>query len=453
MIKKIREKVSHLLGVYKKTPVRTKLVFGALMATVLGGFVTIVLLLGIPKDTQSTEDRVRTVSVIPVSQFIQNESALQAITGSESTIRAETSGKIVSVKPVGSRVVRGAVIAEFDGASERALLLQAEGVLESAQASLEKVRGGIRNERLVVLETAFENSKSAAVTTLLSSYATVDSAVRDTGGQMFSNADSSTPQLSFPTNDSQRENDLENQRVSLGGVLERQSEASISLSSQSNLEEELRVTEDEVRSTRSFIDTLIAALNEAITTSAVTSADIASYKTAATVARTALTTSLTSLSSARASLKTAEQNLAEGLSGAEDTDVATAQATVKQTQGSYNAALATYQKTTVRAPSSGTIVSCSVQNGDVISVGSDVCRIRSVSTSLEGGFVLPLSSVKYAPTGALVFVVSSENVLEAIPIETGLVTAEGISVSGLFGDEFIVSDVRGLKAGDQVSIK
>lgn len=453
MVKKIREIFSRSFRVFEKTSARTKLILGAVVLTLLSAVVGVTVLPNTSRETETTEARARVISVTPVSQFIQNESALQTITGSESTVRAETSGKIVSVKAVGTRVGSGAVIAEFDNASERALLLQAEGALESAQASLEKVQRGLRSERLAVLETAFDNSKNTAVTTLLSSYAAVDSAVRDTADQMFNDVSSGTPSFVFQSTNQQRRIDAGNQRVRLSVVLDRQVASSLSVSVDSELESEIIQTENDVRQAREFIDTVIAALNEAVPTTIVSEATITGYKTSATAARTALTASLTSLSNARASLKTAEQNLAEGLSGAEDTDVASAQAQVKQAQGSYNAALAAFQKTTVRAPASGTIVSCSVQSGDVITVGSDVCRIRSVSASLEGGFVLPLSSVKYAPTGALVFVVSSENILEAIPVETGLVTAEGISVTGLFGDEYIVSDVRGLKAGDRVSLE
>jgi hypothetical protein len=51
-----------------------------------------------------------------------------------------------------------------------------------------------------------------------------------------------------------------------------------------------------------------------------------------------------------------------------------------------------------------------------------------------------------------VFVVNNQGLVEAIEIETGLVTASDLRVTGLNGDEMIVTDVRGLKAGDKVEV-
>lgn len=405
------------------------------------------------RDDAPIEEKDASVELIAISDYAQGSRNSTRVAGSESVVRAETSGKIVRVLPVGTRVSSGTIIAQFENASQRATLLQAEGSLDAARASLEKTQGGPRSEKIAVLEASFESAQSSAVTTLLSAYSSVDTAVRDTADQMFSNPESASPSLSFTSSNQQRRIDAENQRVLLGEVLSRQSQASLNISNSSNFESELASTESEVRQARIFIDTLISALNEAIATNGVSESQIATYKTTATAARTSLTTSLSSIASARASLETAKQNLDEGLTGAENTDLAAASASVKQAQGSYDAALATYEKTIVRAPSSGTIVSCSASVGDVISVGNDVCRVRSaVPASLGDVFVLPLSSVKYTPTGAFVFVVTGDETLEALPVTTGLVVADGITTTGLLGDEFIVKDVRGLKAGEVVQI-
>lgn len=409
-----------------------------------------------PKTTSEdtiVEEGLPKVALAAVSTFAENGSGSLSNAGSETVVRAETSGKIVKVVSVGSRIGSGTVIAQFDNAAQRAALLQAEGSLEIARASLQKTETGLRSEKLTILETAYESAKNNTVTTLLSAYATVDSAVRDTADQMFSNAESASPSLVFNSTNQQRRIDAGNQRAQLGPVLAREDSASLTISKNSNLIVELDTAESEVRQTREFLDTVIGALNEAVPTGNVTEATISAYKLSATNARTALTGSLTTIANARASLKTAEQNLDEGVTGAEGTDIAAADAGVKQAQGAYNAALASYEKTIVRSTVSGTIVSCSASVGDVISLGSDVCRIRTALSSPSDFYTLPLASVKYAPTGAYVFVISEEGTLEAVPVETGLVTATGINVTGLFGDEFIVLDVRGLKQGDHVEIQ
>lgn len=403
-------------------------------------------------DDETLEPDRPIVELFPVSEYALTSSGSPSGTGAETVVRAETSGKISRVLPVGTRVSGGTTIAEFENASQQAALLQAEGSVEVARASLEKTRGGLRTERLAVLQSNFESAQSNAVTTLLSAYGAVDSAVRDSADRMFSNPEGTTPRLVFASSNAQRRNDIENRRVGLGPILKRQSSVSATLSANSNLEVELSATENEVRQARAFIDELIAALNEAIATGSVSDSDIASYKAAATAARTSLTASLSAIASARGSLETAKQNLEEGLSGAEATDLAASEASVKQAQGAYDAALAAYQKTIVRSPASGTIFSCNASAGDVLSVGGDVCRIRSAASVSGDAFTLPLSSVKYTPAGAFVFIVSENGAIEALEVTTGLVTARGITVQGLFGDEYAVKDVRGLKAGEVVEI-
>lgn len=401
-------------------------------------------------DEVPIDEKPRTVTLTPVSEYAQGNSAVR--NGSESVVRAETSGKIIQVLPPGTRVASGTTVAQFENASQRATLLQAEGALEAVEASLEKTQSGLRSEKIAVLEASFRGAQSGAVNTLLSAHATIDSAIRDTADQMFSNPESTSPNLSLTTSNDQRRITIENQRVFLSQVLTRQATVSSNISTGANLIAELNSTETETRQTLTFIDALIASLNEAITSSSVTEADIASYKVAATNARTALTSTLSAITSARATLETAKQNLDEGMAGAENTEIAAAQASVKQAQGAYDVALAAYQKTIVRAGTAGTILSCNASVGDVLSVGNDVCRIRTSQISSSGTYVLPLASVKYAPTGAFVFVVTADNTLDAIPVETSLVVAGGITVSGLLGDEFIVADVRGLKTGEEVRI-
>lgn len=408
-----------------------------------------------PETDDSLSSDIRSVvELISVSDYGEGGANAPSVIGVESVVRAETSGKVVAVLPVGTRILKGSTLAQFENSAQQASLLQAEGALDATKASLEKTQGGLRSEKIAVLHTAFDTAESGAVTTLLSAYATLDSAVRDTADQMFSNPESANPLLFLASSNNQRRVDAENQRAFLGTVLRRESSASASISTDADLKAELTATEDEIRQARTFIDTVIAVLNEAIATNGVTESDIAAYKASATAARTALTATLSSIASARAALETAEKNLEEGLSGAEHTDLAVASASVKQAQGAYDAALSAYQKTIVRAPVSGTVASCNASLGDVLSVGSDICRIKTASgANVSDTFTLPLSSVKYTPTGAFVFIVSENGTLESIDVTTGLVSAHGITVHGLFGDEFVVRDVRGLKAGETVRIK
>jgi multidrug resistance efflux pump len=439
---------SFLKGVGTKRPWVSVLVVGACL------FILGYALFGVEPtiQEQAPADERSIVTLISVADFTEGNQT-QIGVGSETIVRSETSGKIVQVVPRGARVAAGTTIALFENAAQQASLLQAEGALEAAKATREKTESGLRSEQIALLETNVESAENNTVATLLSVYATVDNAIRNVADQLFSNPESNAPQLNLTTSNAQRKTQIQNDRVALGSLLNRQAERARTLSVDTDLERELNTVDAEVREVRAFMDAIIAALNEAIPTGNTTANDIASFKTSTTNTRTSVNSALSSIASTRGALEVARKNLEEGLAGAEDTDLSAAAASVKQVQGAYDAALAAYQKTIVRAPVSGTIDSCNATIGDVLTVGADICRIRTAQVPSGTTFTLPLTSVKYTPTGAFVFTVNAANSIEALPVETSIVTAEGITVSGLFGDEFIVRDVRGLKSGDAVDVQ
>lgn len=369
----------------------------------------------------------------------------------EAVLRAEVGGMVTQVVPVGARVAAGQVVAQLDNDSQRAALLQSEGTLEVSKASQQKVLEGTRTEQRVILQSTYDAAKKSAVSALLSAYSSVDSAVRDAADQVFNSPSTGTPTLVFNTTNSNRESYLINTRVSLGPVLARQKTASGEVSVASDLAAEFARTQEDVRLAYQLIDTLVAALNDAIPTTVVTASDIAAYKADAIAARSSLTTALSSLTTAQNNVVDAQKKLEQSDNGAQDVDITSAAASVKQSQGAYASAYAAYDKTFIRARTAGTVTACSAQVGDVIGVGDDVCRVTSTGSDLGARYALPLSAVKYTPVGAYVFVLDEGNVVRAVAVESGLVTADKVVVYGLTGKEMIVQDVRGIKEGDIVT--
>lgn len=404
--------------------------------------------------TIETPTPLRSVTLLDVSSRAQKE--IVSNTGNkvrEIVVRAETSGKVTRTLGAGTRVAAGDVIAELENSAQRAALLQAEGSLEVAEAGQEKTKKGLRSEQISNRETSLENAKNTAVTTLLSAYATVDSSVNDTADEMFYRVGlDAAPIFTVKTKNESNENQIEQIRFELDTILVRQLSQGRSISTATDLIKELTATETEVRKVRNFTDMVLAALTDSIPTNTVSETEIAAHRAAMTAARTSLTSTLTSLSTARTNLETAAKNLEEGLAYSQDTDLASASAGVKQASGAYAAALSAYQKTIIRAAAPGEITSCSAKTGDVISVGADVCRISTTSMGANTSYTLPLSSVKYTPAGAYVFVVQEDNTTKLVRVETGLVTANAITVTGLLGTENIVSDIRGLKEGEKVEV-
>lgn len=416
--------------------------------------VFVVLISGNNNTPAEVASPLRTVELVDVAPYAQKES-LSTNDGKarEMVARAETGGKVVRTLAAGAQVEAGAIIAELENSAQRAALLQAEGALEASQAGEEKTKNGLRPEQVTIRETSLESAKSGAVTTLLSAYATMDSAINDSADKMFYRVGlNAAPRFTITTKNTDYKYKLEQLRYELDAPLARESTQSTTLTTQSDLIAELATTEAEVRTARIFTDTTLMALTDAIAIDTVSDAQILSYRTMMTSTRASLTNTLSALAAARTSLETATINLKEGVAYSQDTDLAGASAAVKQAQGAYAAALSAYQKTIVRASFPGTILSCSAKVGDIISIGADVCRIKASGAGSYTSYALPLSAVKYTPVGAYVIVLTEQNTTKLIRVETGLVTAGSITVTGLTGTEHIIKDIRGLKEGEEVQI-
>ena len=90
-------------------------------------------------------------------------------------------------------------------------------------------------------------------------------------------------------------------------------------------------------------------------------------------------------------------------------------------------------------------------HGTTVRISID--RTNSSATDIER-ILIPLSALKVEANRIVVFTVSSENVLVAHEIVEGLIVGEKIVIeSGLLPNMFIVTDARGLKEGQTVTLK
>lgn len=353
------------------------------------------LLGGAPEATESVSAG-RLVEVKTIAELSSDQPTLSLVgtvsSKSEATVRAEKSGQVISVnRQLGDSVAAGTVVAAIENASESAAVLSAQGSVDAAQASLAKISGGSRTEQKAILQTTLETSQtgfasaqSGAVNTLLSAYSSVDSAVRGTGDSMFSNPDSTNPFFNISNPDSQLTISINNARLAMRPILERQAVSGKNVSVNSDHIAELNVTEGEVRTARAFFDQIVRALNAAIPSASITSADIAAYQASAIAARSALNASLSAITSAKENLTAKEQaiaiaqkNLEQGVTGGQPEDVAGGQAGLKQAQGALAAARANLEKTYIRAPISGTINSFSLKRGDYVQQTTPVLTVAN----------------------------------------------------------------------------
>ena len=212
------------------------------------------------KDATATPDAKPEVIVGRVADLMSGNGSLSIVAEirsvNEAKISAESGGRVTHVRAsLGDFVSAGQILAEVENDSQRAAVLQAEGVLEAAKAA---------NANTTV---SLDSAQTSALNTLLSTYATYGSTVHDDIDVNFSNPESQTPVFNVQTSESQLKMQLVLNRGALTAVIKRHANIQNSLTGSSDLATELAKTESELRDLRSYLDTLIIVLNKGIPSS------------------------------------------------------------------------------------------------------------------------------------------------------------------------------------------
>lgn len=101
-------------------------------------------------------------------------------------------------------------------------------------------------------------------------------------------------------------------------------------------------------------------------------------------------------------------------------------------------------------------VKISTGNTPELKNGSTVSIELTQKTSTENTtskIVIPLKALKMLASGSVVFELSDTNTLVALPVSLGAIRGDSVEVtSGLTPDTIIITDARGLKAGDSVTV-
>ncbi len=365
----------------KIDPAFRHLIIGVLAIAVLsllGGL----LFRGDAIESPQVGEQKRSVQLRTVGE-LANEQGILTITGTvvsrdEATLIPEAQGRYTRVYvQLGDSVRAGDVIAEIDNARERAVVQQATGAYRSALAQADKVSGGARSEQITILELSQESAKnsiattqSAAVGTILSAYATIDDAVNKRTDSIFSQPSSDTPSFSVLTSNSKSAIEAQNLRRSLLAILAENAQSARSITADSRLLEIITKTENDLRTTRTYLDVLIEALAGGIESSSVSAATIAAAKAEAIGSRAAVSGAVAALAGAReqltqreAAYRIAVKNLEIARAGGQIEDVQATRGGLEAAEGALAIARASLEKTIIRAPFSGTVNSLTAEVG------------------------------------------------------------------------------------------
>jgi len=453
---------------------------------------------------ESNTPHVRVATVAGLS----SEDAPLPVTGkvtslSRATILAQTSGEIVLLaRSNGDYVQAGGVIASFENSSQRAAVLQAQGVYDAAEAGLARARG-----------STADNTTTSSLAALQSAYSALDDAVHVRADALFINARTDSPELLITVPDSTLVATLKNERAALTAVLAN-AQAIANTGTPEKVEENSAAMVAAAQQVRTFLGNLSAAVNKTPPSQTASAATLSGYQASLTVARTEVVGAISSITNAK--------------SAYDGNDISVATAAVTQAQGALNAAKANLEKTIIRSPISGTIVSLSITRGDFVSAFSQIAVVsnpgalyidaqvtpedaRSLSlgntATIDGGIsgvitfiaqaldplsnkievkvgvtsgmakltdgevvtlnlartthgattsgaiVIPVVAAKITPAGPVVFSVDEKGALVAHAIELGSILGDRVTVTkGLARTDIIVVDARGLAEGQIVTI-
>lgn len=445
LLEKIRPTLNNAVSYAKTHPYRAAAALGVIVL-VIGA---IILSQG-NKAEEPVEDAKRTVSTMSVADFAEGAVgiAYPTASGDAFVVRAEASGRVTSAAKVGTKVAPGTIVAQIENASERASLTQAQGSYDAAKAAAAQSDISAEDAR-----AALTSAKQDAIADNRAALSAFTNVLYNTVDEVFSNP-RMTPGLRIEA--SGQAPQLGQARLALTGAI-RDWEDDLATLTEGTDTTRIVATLDRANSRvndlSALVNSLITHISRQKPNDQFTATELTALAAEFATAQSTLNTQTAALEAAKTSLRRAEEDVNSAAIGGTGGEVSAANAQIKQALGVYQAALANYNRTIVRAPFAGTITTQNVKVGDIINTGADVSIIKPDSgVETTRWWHLPLSAVKYTPDNAYVFIVNSENKIEAIEVETGLVTANNIRVTGIKGDELIVKDVRGLKSGDEVEV-
>ncbi|MDD4989874.1 MAG: efflux RND transporter periplasmic adaptor subunit [Candidatus Pacebacteria bacterium] len=340
----------------------------------------------------------------------------------------EKGGKIKKVYvDVGDNIEQGQNLVALDTSELQAQLEQAQANLETQQAKLTELQKGTRPEELQVYQTKLSNAqkdfddaktelanvKSKADSdlanlyddvkdTLSDAYTKSDDAVNKQTQELFSNANSSSPQLTFYCSNYQLETDSQNKRViANNAVADLKNLAGITSADYSLLDNSLNKAAEDLNEISDFLSTVDSALNFAANLSAST---ITTYKGYTNTGRTNVDTALTSVNtlkqsitsqkitnqknidteqasynSAKNDLDVAQGDLELKIAGSTPEAIQAQEAQATASQANVNNIAAQIAKSTIKAPIGGIITKQEAKVGEISQAGAVVVSLISQS--------------------------------------------------------------------------
>lgn len=387
------KKISTYLKNFYQIIVRNMVVFGAWyrqqskkrkLGIVAVGILVLVAILKIilgrsdvAAETKVTNRKVTVASVASLSNSDKGFPLVGTVTSlSEATIRTESGGKLTYVsKKLGDMVYAGGVIAELENSSEKAVLLQAEGVYDQAKAA--RNIAGLNSGQA---GTSLVDTKNQVLNTITNTYTTIEDAVRGKTDSAYSDPKFEQVKLLISVPDANLSTSLEVKRKAIEKILIARELKNKTLSLNSDLSFELNAALTDAQTIKLYLDDLYTGYSKALPDTNFSQSAIDTGKTNTQTARLSVATTISALVTMRTTLSasvTANQVAGGDTQTQSSGSLAAADAQVKQALGAYNGALARLEKTIIRSPITGTLNSLTISTGDFVTAFAQVAVVSN----------------------------------------------------------------------------
>lgn len=289
----------------------------------------------------------------------------------EAKITSESAGRVVAVNvTLGQPVQAGQLLGSLENASERAAVLQAEGVYDAAVAAAAQNNIG-QDEAQNTLKIA----QNSAVSTFKSAYNTTNGIIRNSVDTFFSDPKAKVPGLRIDGKG--LTTTLNQERAAYEIILSEWQTKANTISVNADLPTELTYANEVTQRTINLIDTFLTLFSQQDNGGRYSEAELQTFTANFTNLRatligvqSAIDGSLSNLEAARDTIKRAELAASGGT-------VSSADAQVKQALGALRAAQANLNKTIFRSPISGTVNALTIRVGDFINSFAPVALVAN----------------------------------------------------------------------------
>ncbi|MBI5306184.1 efflux RND transporter periplasmic adaptor subunit [Candidatus Wolfebacteria bacterium] len=275
-----------------------------------------------------------------------------------------------------------------------------EATLDQNKANLNKLLAGVAKEdidiyenKVLSAESVVEDAKKNIIDKIQDAYTKSEDAIRLKTDQFINNPLTSSPQVSFMTNDFQLENDIEWNRFVLENTLKSWKISLNNLSAESNLETYLNESYGNLDKIKSFLDKAALIVNNPANialNSSVSQSTFTTWQTNISTARANVNTAISNLTAAEEKLKTGQSNfeiakseLAAKKAPARSEDMEIAKARIKEIESSIEIIREKIRKSTLYAPITGTVAKIWLEKGELFSVGKTAVSLSSFEYKIQ----------------------------------------------------------------------